>query len=125
MLQCLSIRRALVVDDSMLIRHSVCRLLQKYDFEVESATNGVDALRILTRFRPSVIFTDLEMPKMDGHQLIGSLKARPETFDIPIVVLSVKRSLEEPRADVCMKKDADIHAELLKVLQLTLLTISV
>ena len=125
MLQCLSIRRALVVDDSMLIRHTVCRLLQKYDFEVESATNGVDALRILTRFRPSVIFTDLEMPKMDGHQLIGSLKARPETFDIPIVVLSAKRSLKEPRADVCMKKDADIHAELLRVLQLTLTTTAV
>ena len=125
MLQCLSIRRALVVDDSMLIRHTVCRLLQKYDFEVESATNGVDALRILTRFRPSVIFTDLEMPKMDGHQLIGSLKARPETFDIPIVVLSAKRSLGEPRADVCMKKDTDIHTELLKVLQLTLATTAV
>ena len=74
---------------------------------------------------PALIFIDLEMPEMNGHQLIGSLKARPETFDIPIVVLSVKRSLEEPRADVCMKKDADIHAELLKVLQLTLLTISV
>jgi len=56
MLQRLSIRRALVVDDSMLIRHTICRLLHKYDFEVESATNGVDALRILTRFRPSVIF---------------------------------------------------------------------
>lgn len=125
MLQCLSIRRALVVDDSMLIRHTVCRLLQKYDFEVESATNGVDALRILTRFRPSVIFIDLEMPKMNGHQLIGSLKARPETFDIPIVVLSAKRSLDEPRADVCMKKDADIHAELLKVLELMLTTTAV
>lgn len=109
----------------MLIRHTVCRLLQKYDFEVESATNGVDALRILTRFRPSVIFIDLEMPKMNGHQLIGSLKARPETFDIPIVVLSAKRSLDEPRADVCMKKDADIHAELLKVLELMLTTTAV
>ncbi len=120
MLQCLLIRRALVVDDSMLIRHTVCRLLEKHGFEVESATNGLDALRILTHFRPSVIFTDLEMPKMDGHQLIGSLKARPETYNIPIVVLSAKRSPEEPRADICMKKDSDIHTELQKVLELTL-----
>lgn len=125
MLQCLLIRRALVVDDSMLIRHSLCRLLQKYAFEVESATNGLDALRILTRFHPGVIFTDLEMPKMEGHRFIGSLKTHPETFDIPIVVLSAKRSLDEPRADVCMKKDADIHTELLRVLRLTLTTTAV
>ena len=120
MLQPLSIRRALVVDDSMLIRHTICRLLETYGFEVESASNGLDALRVLSRFRPGVIFTDLEMPKMNGHQLIGSLKAKPETVDIPIVVLSAKRSPDEPRADVCMKKDAEIHAELLKVLELTL-----
>lgn len=68
----------------MLIRHTVCRLLQKYGFEVESATNGVDALRILTRFRPSVIFADLAMPKMDRHWLIASLKARLEIYDIPM-----------------------------------------
>ena len=122
MLPSLSIRSALVVDDSMLIRHTLCRLLEQYAFEVESATNGVDALRILTRFRPSVIFTDLEMPKMNGHQFIGSLKTRPETFSIPIVVLSAKRSLDEPRADVCLKKDADIHTELLRVLRRTLIT---
>jgi CheY-like chemotaxis protein len=80
----------------MLIRHTICRLLEKYGFEVESASNGLDAVRVLSRFRPSVIFTDLEMPKMNGHQLIGSLKSKPKTLDIPIVVLSAKRSPEEP-----------------------------
>jgi PleD family two-component response regulator len=78
MLQNLSIRRALVVDDSMLMRHTVCRLPEKYGFDVESASNGLDALRMLSRFRAGVIFTDLEMPEMNGHQLIAFLKTKPE-----------------------------------------------
>jgi|SRR6185312_986008 len=113
-------RRALVVDDSMLIRHTVCRFLEGHGFEVESATNGADALQILTRFSPSIIFTDLDMPKLNGHQFIDALKARVDTLDIPIVVLSARRSADEPRATFCMKKDADIHAELLRVLDATL-----
>lgn len=82
-LQCLSIRCALVMDDSMLIRHTVCRLLQKYGFEVESATKELIPLCILTRFRPSVNFADLEMPKMVGISS-SPLKARLEIYDIPM-----------------------------------------
>lgn len=83
----------------MLLRHTVCRLLEKYGFEVRQA-NAIDALRVLSRFYPSVTFTELVMPKMNGHQMFGSLKLNPETLDIPIVVVSAKRSPDEPRADV-------------------------
>jgi CheY-like chemotaxis protein len=112
-------RRALVVDDSMLIRHTVCRFLEEHGFEVESATNGADALQILVRFTPNIVFTDLDMPKLNGHQLIDALKARLDTLDIPIVVLSARRSADESRATFCMNKDADIYAELLRVLDAT------
>lgn len=112
-------RCALVVDDSMLIRHTVGRFLEEHGFEVESATNGADALTILSRFRPSIVFTDLDMPKMNGHRLIDVLKAQHETAEIPVVVLSARRSAAEPRAVVCMRKDIDLHAELLRVLDAT------
>lgn len=106
----------------MLIRHTVCRLLEKLDSK--SRRQSTDSMRCapLNTFRPAVIFIDLEMPKMNGHQFIEFLNARPDTHDIPIVVLSAKRSPDEPRADICMKKDADIHPELRKVLELTLPT---
>jgi CheY-like chemotaxis protein len=55
-------RLALVVDDSMLIRHTVCRFLEERGFSVESASQGLDALNILERFRPDLIVTDLQMP---------------------------------------------------------------
>src|SRR5437588_12628201 len=57
---------ALVVDDSMLIRHCVCRFLEEHGFSVESATNGQEALEALQRVMPDLIVTDMQMPKMGG-----------------------------------------------------------
>ena len=68
---------ALVVDDSMLIRYTVCRSLEERGFAVESATNGVEALQILERVHPDVIVTDMQMPKMSGGELITALKKNP------------------------------------------------
>jgi CheY-like chemotaxis protein len=109
---------ALVVDDSMLIRHTVCRFLEDRGFRVESATNGVEALEILGGFRPDIIVTDLQMPKMDGHQFIGALQDKPHTSEIPIVVLAGKTQPQKP-ADCCyvIYKDIDIVAQLGRALE--------
>jgi len=50
---------ALVVDDSMLIRHTVCRFLEERGFTVESASNGQEALEELKRAQPDIIITDI------------------------------------------------------------------
>ena len=113
-------RVALVVDDSMLIRHTVCRFLEERGFAAEAASNGVEALEILKTVLPDVIITDLQMPKMDGNQLIEKLKASPKTAQIPIVVLKGKDSLNDasydPRADCAIFKDIDIETQLQKAL---------
>ena len=114
---------ALVVDDSMLIRHTVCRFLEEHGFKVESATNGVEALEALERTRPDLIISDLQMPKMDGAELISALKSRPETAAIPIITLSSRQSsceVKEERANFAVCKDIDIDAQLEKGLQVTL-----
>jgi len=107
---------ALVVDDSMLIRHSVCRYFEERGFQVESATNGVEALEMLQQIKPDVIVTDLQMPKMGGRELITVLKNRPDTREVPIIVLAGKKSssdpAEETRADVIIYKDIDILDQL-------------
>jgi two-component system, chemotaxis family, chemotaxis protein CheY len=109
-------RMALVVDDSMLIRHSVCRYFEERGFQVESATNGVEALEMLQQIKPDVIVTDLQMPKMGGRELITILKNRPDTREVPIIVLAGKKSssdpAEETRADVIIYKDIDILDQL-------------
>jgi CheY-like chemotaxis protein len=110
---------ALVVDDSMLIRFTVCRSLEERGFTVESATNGLEALQILERVRPDVIVTDMKMPKMSGSELITKLKANPETSNIPIIIVAGRASgfdEKETRADFAIYKDIDIQSQLEKAL---------
>ena len=116
-------RVALVVDDSMLIRHTVCRFLEQRGFAVESATNGQEALGILETVLPDLIITDLLMPKMDGHEFITRLKGMPQTTGIPIVVLAGKKvsdSQDETRANFVIYKDIEIESQLSKAIVSTL-----
>lgn len=111
---------ALVVDDSMLIRYTVCRFLEERGFAVESATNGLEALQILERVHPDLIFTDMQMPKMSGSELITALKKNPETDTIPIIIVAGRASgfdEKEKRADFAIYKDIDIEGQLEKALE--------
>ena len=108
-------RVALVVDDSMLIRHTVCRFLEERGFAVESATNPVEALEILTRVATQVIITDMQMPRMSGSEFITALKADSRTATIPIVILAGRQSgfeNTENRANFAIFKDIDIESQL-------------
>ncbi len=110
----------LVVDDSMLIRHTVCRFLEQRGFSVASATNGQEALEVLNQIRPDLIITDILMPKMDGVELITALKSDPKTAAIPVVIVARKQSglkKTDDRADFTIFKDIDIEIQLEKALQ--------
>jgi CheY-like chemotaxis protein len=110
---------ALVVDDSMLIRYTVCRFLEERGFAVESATNGVEALQILERVLPDLIVTDMQMPKMSGSELITALKKNLATAKIPIIIVAGRASgfdEKENRANFAIYKDIDIQGQLEKAL---------
>ena len=110
---------ALVVDDSMLIRYTVCRFLEERGFTVESATNGVEALQILERLRPDLIVTDMQMPKMTGSDLITMLKKKADTATIPIIIVASRSSgfdEAEKRANFAIYKDIDLQGQLEKAL---------
>jgi CheY-like chemotaxis protein len=106
---------ALVVDDSMLIRYTVCRFLEERGFTVESATNGAEALEVLAKVQPDLIFTDMQMPKMSGSELITALKSKPETENVPIIIVAGRGSgfdETEKRANYTIFKDIDIEGQL-------------
>jgi CheY-like chemotaxis protein len=114
---------ALVVDDSMLIRHTVCRFLEERGYTVESASNGEEALPIVKRLHPDIIITDMQMPKMSGPEFITALKAEAETASIPIVIVAGKNSgfdARERRVHFAIFKDIDIEAQLTKALDAVL-----
>jgi len=114
---------ALVVDDSMLIRHTVCRFLEERGYAVESATNGQEAVETLKRVQPDLVITDMQMPRMSGSELITALKSRPATANIPIVIVAGKQSgfeQTEKRANYTIFKDIDIEEQLARALQVLL-----
>ncbi len=110
---------ALVVDDSMLIRHTVCRFLEERGFTVTAVSNGQEAIEQVERLRPSLVVTDIKMPKVDGTQLITALKGNPETAKIPIIIVAGRQSgfeRTEKRADFVIYKDIDVESQLVKAL---------
>lgn len=114
-------RLALVVDDSMLIRHTVCRFLEERGFKVESGCNGQEAVEVLKRVCPDLVVTDMQMPKMSGSELITQLKSAPSTSRIPIVIVAGRQSgfdTTERRANFAIYKDIDIELQLAKALDL-------
>jgi len=119
-------KTALVVDDSMLTRHSVCRFLEERGFIVESATNGIEALEVLTNFVPDIIITDLSMPRMGGVELVSKIRQQAVLGDTPILVLAARSSTSDLPNEVpdgaaaVIFKDIDIEAQLGRALDATL-----
>lgn len=88
--------KLLVVDDSDLIRRWIKRTIEQPDDEIETASNGVEALRIVERFAPDVVTMDISMPEMDGLTCItGILRKRPGTKIIVISALGDKPTAVE------------------------------
>ncbi len=79
----------LVCDDDPSLREVGRALLAAHGYRVITAASGSEAVQLATVERPAVIVLDLYMPTMDGWQTVEALKARPETADIPVLVLSV------------------------------------
>jgi len=110
---------ALVVDDSMLVRYTVCRFLEERGFTVETAANGNEALQVVAQVLPDLIVTDMAMPLMSGSELITALKSKPETSDVPIIVITGRASgfsEADRRADFAVSKDIDVEKQLEKAL---------
>ncbi|MEM7456575.1 MAG: response regulator [Planctomycetota bacterium] len=83
--------KILVVDDSAVDRHLVCSILSAVDgWEVESASDGARALEISRESEPDLIVTDLQMPYVDGLQLVKELQA--VNSRIPVVLVTSQGS---------------------------------
>ncbi|MBI3635009.1 MAG: response regulator [Candidatus Rokubacteria bacterium] len=83
-------RRVLLVDDSISVRKFVGQMLTRAGFVVQTANDGTDALQQLAELAVDVVITDLEMPRVNGYELIRDLHRRPATRDVPVVVLTTR-----------------------------------
>ncbi len=80
--------RLLVVDDSISIRKFVQRFLDRSGYEVQVASDGMEALTIMGRMKFDAVITDLEMPVMHGYDLMAEMRKHLEFMNIPVIVLT-------------------------------------
>jgi two-component system chemotaxis response regulator CheY len=98
------------VDDSAIVRHIVETALLEAGFEVIMAVDGEDAMAKLDEAMVDMVISDLNMPKMNGVELVRNIRAKPGMRFTPIVMLT-SESEEEMRQK---GKDAGASAWLLK-----------
>ena len=89
------IAKVAVVDDDRFIRYLLDLHLRKAGYEVFAAEDAVEAGRVILERKPDLILCDVDMPFMDGYEFVSALRADPATRDIPVVFLTVSKSLDE------------------------------
>jgi CheY-like chemotaxis protein len=108
----------LLVDDEntvhAMVKHALKRAFPEGRYSVISALNGAEAVRMIATASPDIVITDAMMPGLSGFDLIREIKSRPETSDIPIILVT---SLESEngavmdasgKADFCISKPFDL-----------------
>ena len=78
----------LVVDDSITVRRVTQRLLKREGYRVALANDGQDALEKLREEKPDVVLSDIEMPRMDGFELVRHIRSSPDLKDLPVIMIT-------------------------------------
>jgi CheY-like chemotaxis protein len=85
----------LIVEDDVDQRSIVEMVLKESDYEVLTASDGIEALRVLGRSRPDLIISDLMMPNLDGAEFVKRLKSDKRFNSIPVLILTVINDMEK------------------------------
>jgi two-component system, chemotaxis family, sensor histidine kinase and response regulator WspE len=88
-------RRVLVVDDSLVVRELERKLLSGHGYEVEIAVDGMDGWNAVRTGNFDLVLTDVDMPRMDGIELVALIKKDPHLKALPVMVVSYKDREED------------------------------
>jgi two-component system sensor histidine kinase and response regulator WspE len=88
-------RRVLVVDDSLTVREVERQLLARLGYEVDVAVDGADGWNAVRGGRYDLLVTDVDMPRMNGLELVAAVRREPRLADLPIIIVSYKDREED------------------------------
>ena len=89
--------KVLLVDDSKFLRMANDRALARAGYQVTTAADGEEALRVANDQLPDIILLDMMLPKISGPEVLKALKANPATMDIPVIVLTSLSQMNEEK----------------------------
>lgn len=81
-------KKILIVDDEIILRKTVSRLLEKKGYEVISSDNGRDGYKVAKYYQPDIILMDLQMPEVNGIETCNMLRSNASTKAIPIIIVT-------------------------------------
>jgi CheY-like chemotaxis protein len=87
----------LIVDDDPALRDVLSSLLAEDGWKVATAADGEAALTAIQRSKPTAMVLDLMMPRVDGFEVLRSLRTSPTTCDLPVIVVTAKDLTDEDR----------------------------
>ncbi|NND60207.1 MAG: response regulator [Gammaproteobacteria bacterium] len=87
-------KRILLVDDEPMILRIMSVALEDQGYRVAIAHNGIEALEVAPDFNPDIVVTDVDMPKMNGHELCLKLRERYPGDQLPLFVVTAKTAVE-------------------------------
>jgi two-component system sensor histidine kinase and response regulator WspE len=90
-------KRLLVVDDSLTVRELQRKLLARRGYEVEVAVDGMDGWNAARTGDFDLVLTDIDMPRMDGIELVKAITADPRLKSRPVMIVSYKDREEDRR----------------------------
>jgi CheY-like chemotaxis protein len=98
-------KHILVVDDSPSVRRVVSNMLKQHGWEVQTARDGVEALEMIGYETPAAVLLDIEMPRMDGYELISTIRAQSQYKSLPLVVLTSRAASKHQQRAISLGAD--------------------
>jgi CheY-like chemotaxis protein/chemotaxis signal transduction protein len=96
----------LVVDDSPSVRRVVSNMLKASNWDVQTARDGVEALEVISRQEPAAVLLDIEMPRMDGYELMATLRSQEQYRHLPLIVLTSRAATKHHQRAFQLGADA-------------------
>lgn len=89
-------KKVLVIDDSSTIRSLITHSLEELnDYEMVEVKNGFEALKALPKFNFDLIITDINMPEINGLEIVNFVRKHPEYQNIPLIIVSTENGDED------------------------------
>ncbi len=88
-------KRVLIVDDAATVRKYERQLIEEMGVETEEAINGIEALEKILEKRFDLLLVDINMPKMNGYELVKEMRRNPDLRKIPVIMISTESGQED------------------------------
>lgn len=98
-------KRILIIEDEEILRQNLRDILSLEGFEVHVASNGMDGLELFQVINPQLVLCDIKMPKMDGYEVLRSIRELPGGLTVAFIFLSAKVEHDDIRSGMNLGAD--------------------